>query len=101
MRVLKSFKRSGLLEEHDVENMKTWNGCGGFSVNGTARIHENDREDLERLLRYCARPPFALERIKQPPDGSLIYQLNKPSPKAPTFGGQWSDPAQIDVTGVD
>ncbi|MDX2506345.1 MAG: transposase [Gammaproteobacteria bacterium] len=58
--------------------MKTWNGGGGFSVNGTARIHENDREGLERLLRYCARPPFALERIKQQPDGSLIYQLNKP-----------------------
>ena len=77
LRVLKSFKRSGF-EDHDVENMKTWNGGGGFSVNGTARIHENDREGLERLLRYCARPPFALERIKQQPDGSLIYQLNKP-----------------------
>ncbi|MDX2506385.1 MAG: transposase [Gammaproteobacteria bacterium] len=78
LRVLKSFKRSGLLEDHDVENMKTWNGGGGFSVNGTAHIHENDREGLERLIRYCARPPFALERIQQQPDGSLIYQLNKP-----------------------
>ena len=77
LRVLKSFKRNGLLEDHDVENMKTWNGSGGFSVNGTARIHENYREGLERLLRYCARPPFALERIKQQPDGTLIYQLNK------------------------
>ena len=28
LRVLKSFKRSGLLESHDVENMKTWNGGG-------------------------------------------------------------------------
>ncbi len=73
LRVLKSFKRNGLLEDHDVENMKTWNGGGGFSVNGTARIHENDREGLERLerlLRYCARPPFALERIKQQSDGN-------------------------------
>ena len=41
-----------------MENMKTWNGGGGFSVNGAVRIHENDREGLERLLRYCARPPF-------------------------------------------
>ena len=77
-RVLKSFKRSGLLEDHDVENMQTWNGGGGFSVNGAARIHENDREGLERLLRYCARPPFALERLKQQPDGTLIYQFGKP-----------------------
>jgi len=78
LRVLKSFKRSGLLEAHDVENMKTWNGGGGFSVNGSARIHENDREGLERLIRYCARPPFALERITKQPDGSIIYRLNKP-----------------------
>ncbi|MDX2503591.1 MAG: transposase [Gammaproteobacteria bacterium] len=78
LRVLKSFKRSSLLESHDVENMKTWNGGGGFSVNGSAHIHENDREGLERLIRYCARPPFALERIKKQIDGSIIYQLNKP-----------------------
>ncbi len=30
LRVLKSFKRSGLLEAHDVENMKTWKGGGGI-----------------------------------------------------------------------
>jgi len=58
--------------------MKTWNGGGGFSVNGSARIHENDREGLERLIRYCARPPFALERITKQSDGSIIYRLNKP-----------------------
>ena len=85
LRVLNSFKRSGLLEEHDVENMKTWNGGGGFSVNGTARIHENDRGGLERLLRYCACPPFALERIKQQPDGSLIYKLNRPLVNGQTY----------------
>jgi hypothetical protein len=79
------FGASGLLEDHDVENMKTWNGSGGFSVNGTARVHENDREGLERLLRYCARPPFALERIKQQPGGSLIYQLKKPLPNGQTL----------------
>ena len=39
LRVLKYFKRSGLLEAHDVENMKTWNGGGGFSVNGSVHIH--------------------------------------------------------------
>ncbi len=30
LRVLKSFKRSSLLEAHDVENIKTWNGGGSF-----------------------------------------------------------------------
>jgi hypothetical protein len=29
------------------------------------RIDGHDRAGLERLLRYCARPPFALERLEQ------------------------------------
>jgi hypothetical protein len=28
-------------------------------------IASHDRAGLERLLRYCARPPSALERIEQ------------------------------------
>ena len=32
---------------------------GGFSVNAGVRIEAPARAGLERLLRYCARPPFA------------------------------------------
>lgn len=32
---------------------------GGFSVDA------HEREGLERLLRYCARPAFALERLRE------------------------------------
>ena len=32
---------------------------GGFSVDAGVRIEAADRAGLERLLRYCARPPFA------------------------------------------
>jgi hypothetical protein len=41
----------------------------GFSVDASVRITLIDRDvpsyfkSLERLLRYCARPPFALERL--------------------------------------
>jgi hypothetical protein len=35
----------------------------GFSLNASVRIEATDRAGLERLLRYCARPPFALERL--------------------------------------
>ena len=31
----------------------------GFSVNARVRIEAPARAGLERLLRYCARPPFA------------------------------------------
>jgi hypothetical protein len=39
---------------------------------------------LERLLRYCARPPFALERLEQSSDEQLVYRLDKPQPDGRT-----------------
>lgn len=44
--------------------MLTWQGTGGFSLDASVRIHGSDRAGRERLLRYCARPPFALERLR-------------------------------------
>jgi hypothetical protein len=35
----------------------------GLSVNVGVRIEAQDRADLGRLLRYRARPPFALDRL--------------------------------------
>jgi len=32
------------------------------------------------LLRYCARPPFALERLEQLTDDQLVYRFPKPRP---------------------
>jgi len=32
---------------------------GGFSVDAVVRIEATDRAGLQRLLRYCAHPPFA------------------------------------------
>jgi hypothetical protein len=63
-RVLRLFQRRGLLEEHTVDDMLTWQGTGGFSVDASVRIHGSDRAGRERLLRYCARPPFALDRLR-------------------------------------
>ena len=37
----------------------------GFSLHAGVHLHENDREGLERLLRYGARPPFSLERHRR------------------------------------
>jgi hypothetical protein len=42
------------------------------------RIEGQDRAGLERLLRYRARPPLALERLEQLRDDQLIYRLPKP-----------------------
>ena len=63
-RVLRHVRRHGLLEPHDAEDMLTWDHGGGFSLDGSVRIEATDREGLERLIRYCARPPFALNRLQ-------------------------------------
>ena len=39
-----------------------------------------DRPGLERLLRYCARPPFALERLQQRDAEHLLYKASKTGP---------------------
>jgi hypothetical protein len=63
-RVLRLFQRRGLFDEHTVNDMLTWQGTGGFSVDAAVRIHGADRAGRERLIRYCARPPFALNRLR-------------------------------------
>jgi hypothetical protein len=45
--------------------MGAWDHGGGFSVDASVRIEADDRLGLERLLRYCARPAFALERSRK------------------------------------
>ena len=57
------FHRRGLLERHVTDDKLTWHASGGLSVDASVHIAACDRAGLERLLRYCARPPLALERL--------------------------------------
>ena len=50
----------------------------GFSLHAGVRIHEHDREGLEKLCRYAVRPPFALHRLSAAPDGRLVYRMKRP-----------------------
>jgi hypothetical protein len=51
---------------------------GGFSPKASVRIAGHGRAGLERLLRYCACPPFALERLEQVNAQEIISRLPKP-----------------------
>jgi len=55
----------------------------GFSLHAGVHLHANDREGLERLLRYGARPPLSLERLTELADGRLAYRLKRPLPNGP------------------
>jgi hypothetical protein len=56
--------------------MLSWN-TSGFSLDASVLIDAQDREGLERLIRYCARPIFASSRLEQAGD-KLKYILSKP-----------------------
>jgi hypothetical protein len=62
-RVLRTLRRRGLLEEDQAADKLTWQASGGFSVDASVRVEGDDRTGVERLVRYCARGPLALERL--------------------------------------
>ncbi len=59
--------------------MAQWAHGGGFAVDASVRIAANDHAGRERLLRYCARPPFALDRLRALDPERLLYDGAKPA----------------------
>jgi hypothetical protein len=95
-RVIRWFRLARLLDAAAAADMLAWENSG-FSVDASVRITLVDRDvpsyfrSLEHLLRYCARPPFALERLSviRDADGRIIrirYVL--PRHKAATWVGR-------------
>lgn len=76
-RVLRWFARSGLIEADDVREMLAWENRG-FSLDAAVQVGANDRGGQERLLRFCGRPPFALERLELLDAQRVVDRLPKP-----------------------
>jgi Putative transposase/Transposase zinc-binding domain len=53
----------------------------GFSLHANVRIAANDRDGLEHVARYLARPPIATDRLTALPNGNVALQLKR----------RWSD----------
>jgi hypothetical protein len=82
-RVLKFFAKHDWIEKGEVEKMLESENSG-FSLDAKVRIESWDREGLERLIRYCARPCFASENLRW--NGPwLTYRLPKPTHTNKTF----------------
>ena len=80
-RVLLAYCRHGVLSADVAEDMAGWDHGGGFSVDASVGIAADDRPALERMLRYCARPCWASERLTKADDSErLIYTFDKPRP---------------------
>jgi hypothetical protein len=77
-RTIRWFRFAGLLDAAAAADMLAWENSG-FSVDASVRITlfrlqlRVYCQSLEHLLRYCARPPFALERLSviRGPDGRI------------------------------
>ncbi len=52
-------KEIRFIDPIDATIMQSYPHRGGFSVDTSVRIGQHDMQGLERLFRYCARPPFA------------------------------------------
>ena len=47
----------------------------GFDLHGRVAFGAADRKRLEELVRYCARPPLAYERLTKQVDGRYLLRL--------------------------
>lgn len=82
-RVLRYFGRCGWFNKETITKMVISENSG-FSLNAKVRVHSWDREGLERLIRYCARPCFKSENLRW--NGPWIYyRLPKPTHTGKTF----------------
>jgi len=81
--VLKFFGKRGWFDNETIEKMLTYENSG-FSLDAKVRIQSWDRDGLERLIRYCARPCFASENLRH--NGPwIIYRLPKKTHTGKTF----------------
>jgi hypothetical protein len=51
---------------------------GGFNVHAGVRVPAGDHLGRERLCKYITRPPFAMDRFSELPDGRIAYQVRHP-----------------------
>jgi hypothetical protein len=51
---------------------------GGFNLHAGVCVAADDRDALERLCRYMARPAVASGRVSVLPDGNVAYRVKSP-----------------------
>jgi hypothetical protein len=78
-RGLRWLQRHGHLDSAAVCALDAPDHAGGWSVDASVTIAGWDRHGLERLVRYCARPPLSQQRLGRLNDQTLIYSLRKPT----------------------
>jgi hypothetical protein len=81
VRKLGSFGTSG---EPILQEGTRCASLGGFSIHANTAVAEDEKDRLEKLCRYVARPPIAEMRLYESRDGGIVYRFKK----------EWSDGTQ-------
>jgi hypothetical protein len=50
----------------------------GFSIHTRVTVPKGDKDGRERLVKYCARPPFAEDQLSETRDGRIAFALSRP-----------------------
>ncbi len=82
-RILRLCVRRALRAAEAAKDRSAWQHDGGFSRDAGVCLEGHDRQGRERRLRFCACPPFALERIERSEEERIRYHLPKPIPAGP------------------
>ena len=71
--------RHGHLDDDALHVLDSLDHPAGWSVDASVTIPGWDRQGLERLVRYCARPPLSQERLGRLNENTLVYNLRRPT----------------------
>ena len=74
MRKLGSF---GLGGEPILQEGTRCASLGGFSLHANTAVEADEKDRLEKLCRYVARPPIAEMRLSESREGGIIYRFKK------------------------
>ncbi len=91
--VLRLLVRRELFDEDQAQAMLQW-PHSGFHAHDSVWVSEDDRPFAERLARYCARNPVALERLTYDADDQQVtYRSDKAD--GPTAGSETVNPLEF------
>ena len=58
-------------------SMERQSSMRGFNLHASVAVAAEDDLGRERLMRYYARPPLALDRLRRVPAGRIAYRIKK------------------------
>jgi hypothetical protein len=66
------------VNQEDIESGALLGNVAGFSLHAGVSAKADERDKLERLCRYIARPPVSTQRLSLTEEGNIRYELKMP-----------------------